>query len=167
MAWWLVAAGVAGGSLAGFVSGVVWSVTTLPPPLPALVAAAFAAAAVGDLALIPPLAVRRQVPRSWSEQFAPTVVAVLYGARLGVGPLTPLTTWLWWAATLAAAGLGPGPSTLTGATFAGVRLITVLLASEFARPAMARRMARLRAADAPLRAAAALAAGALSVVLLI
>jgi hypothetical protein len=89
------------------------------------------------------------------------VVAVLYGGRLGVGPLTLLPTWLWWAAALAGAALGPGPSALTGATFAAVRLTTVLLAAEATRPAMARRMARLRALEPHLRAAAGVAALAL------
>lgn len=164
--WWLVAAGVASGALAGFATGVAWSVATLPRPAPGLVAALVAAGAVADLARVPPPAVPRQVPRVWSEHFNPPVVAVLYGARLGVGPLTPLPTWLWWAAAVVAAGLGPGPSTAAGATFAAVRLLTVLVAAELTRPAMAVRMARLQGAEAPLRAATAVAAGVLGGTLL-
>ncbi len=162
MAWWLVASGTATGALAGFAAGVAWSVTTLPPPTPAFVAVAVAAAAVADLARIPPLAVPRQVPRMWSEHFPPSVVAVLFGARLGVGPLTPLPTWLWWAAAMSAAGLGPGSSALTGATFAVVRGLTILLAAELTRPAMAVRIARLRAAETPTRVVAGFAAVALA-----
>lgn len=105
-----------------------------------------------------PLAVGRQVPVEWSRLFAPGLVAVLYGARLGVGPLTILSSWLWWAAFLVAVSLGPATATLAGATFGAVRCLTMLGVGEYAHRAMASRMARLRAGEPAATVAAAVAA---------
>jgi hypothetical protein len=90
--------------------------------------------------------VPRQVPRVWARVFPPPVVAVLYGARLGVGPLTLLPTWLWWAVFLAAAAAGPLPAVLAGVAFAGARGLTMVVLAEVVRPAMPVRMARVAAA---------------------
>lgn len=50
-----------------------------------------------------PLTLGRQVPRQWGRLLPLPVTALLYGGRLGVGPLTILSTWMWWAALIAAA----------------------------------------------------------------
>ena len=110
------------GALAGFAAGTVWAIARLPQLSAAVTAGVVAVAAAADLLHRQgrgpaPLSVRRQVPREWSRLFAPRTVAALYGARLGVGPLTILVTWLWWAAVAGAASLGPWPATLAGATF--------------------------------------------------
>lgn len=147
----LVAAGAAAGALTGFGTGVAWSVTRLPALTPVAFSLLVVMAAVADAARLRPPSSRRQVPRLWSELLDPRVVAVLYGARLGVGPLTILVTWLWWAAALAAASLGPGPATVAGAVFGATRLLVVVAASELLRPAMPQRMARLRRAEPAAR----------------
>jgi hypothetical protein len=98
-----------------------------------------------------PPSVRRQVPQAWSRLFAPSTVAVLYGARLGVGPLTILPTWLWWGAFLVAAVGGPWSGALAGALFGGVRTLAGVALGEWVAPDAPRRMARLRAAEAPAR----------------
>ena len=118
----LAGAASATGALAGFTAGTAWAIAHLPR-LPAVALAALVAVAAGaDIVHRrgwgpPPPSVRRQVPREWSRLFSPRTVAALYGARLGVGPLTILVTWLWWAAIVGAASLGPWPATLAGAGF--------------------------------------------------
>ena len=69
-----------------------------------------------------PLTGGRQVPQEWTRLLDPRVVAMLFGARLGVGPLTILSTWSWWSFTIGAALLGVGSAALVGATFGFVRL---------------------------------------------
>ena len=71
----------------------------------------------------------RQVPQEWGRLLSPPVVAVLYGARLGVGPLTILSTWTWWSVTIAAALTGPFAAVAVGATFGAVRLLVTVAAS--------------------------------------
>jgi hypothetical protein len=142
----LVASGVATAVLAGAAAAVLAALLHVPAPGPWPGAALVLAAVAADLAGVRPLAVPRQVPRAWGRLFPPAVVAVLYGARLGVGPLTLLPTWLWWAVSLTAAAAGPVPAMVTGATFAATRALTMLVLAEAARPAMPARMARIRAA---------------------
>lgn len=102
-------------------------------PAPAWVGAALVGgAALADLIGWPPVAsVRRQVPQAWSRLFAPVTVAGLYGARLGVGPLTVLNTWLWWAALAAGALAGLGAAVAAGAAFGLVRAATTVAAGEW------------------------------------
>jgi hypothetical protein len=68
------------------------------------------------------------VPQAWGRIFGARAVAVLYGARLGVGPLTILRTWLWWAALVVGASAGPWWSAATGAAFGLVRTLAMLVA---------------------------------------
>jgi hypothetical protein len=117
------------GALAGFVGGVAWSLLVGDPlngwALAALVACVLALDAVGRR-VVPPLSVARQVPQLWGRIFSPRVVAVLYGARLGVGPLTILRTWLWWGCFLAGASAGPGWGAAVGALFGASRIVAML-----------------------------------------
>ena len=103
----------------------------VPPLLPLATALAL------DLLRVPVLSVRSQVPQAWTRLFSVSTAALLYGARLGVGPLTILNTWLWWPAVL----LG-GPA--AGAAFGAGRVIVMLVVGRWAEPAMAERMGRLR-----------------------
>ena len=81
-----------------------------------------------------PPALGRQVPREWGRWLAPGVVAVLYGARLGIGPSTVLSTWTWWSVTVAGALLGPGPAVAAGAGFGLVRMVvTIVVSARLAR----------------------------------
>ncbi len=73
--------------------------------LPWLVLAA-AAVDVGRRAFAPnsrwlrPLAVHTQVPQWWGHRYGPWLGSIRYGLRLGLGPATILTTWLWWAGAI-------------------------------------------------------------------
>jgi hypothetical protein len=148
----LAGSAAASGALAGFAAGVAWLLVVRRPLPPAAVLALAVAALAADVLAgrrgrPRPLAVGRQVPAAWGRLFAPTTVAVLYGARLGIGPLTILPTWLWWAAAVAAAALGPGPAALAGAVFGAVRGASMILVAEYVRHAPPQRMARLRATE--------------------
>lgn len=122
----LLASSALTGALTGWVGGVAWTALLGP----ALNVWALVALVVGFLVLdglpVAPLSVLRQVPQLWGRIFSPRVVAVLYGARLGVGPLTILRTWLWWAAFLAASSAGPWWGAAVGAGFGGVRVVAML-----------------------------------------
>ena len=115
------------GALAGWVGGVAWSALLGPAlngwALGALVVCCLALDAVRAVA---PLSVLRQVPQLWGRLFSPRVVAILYGARLGVGPLTILRTWLWWGAFLAGSSAGPWWSAGVGLAFGATRVVAML-----------------------------------------
>lgn len=138
--------------MTGFAAGITWSVARLPL-LPvggvlAVVGLALLADAAHRRGRAPaPLAVRRQVPAAWSSLFSPTTVALLYGARLGVGPLTLLPSWSWWAVLVAGASLGPGGAAVSGASFGAARGIATVLVAEAVRGDSVPRMARLVRAE--------------------
>ncbi len=128
----LIVSGTATGALVGLLTAFVAA------PLPSGADAAVipligAGLALDALALLVgrplPPGSGRQVPQEWSRLLTPPVVAVLYGARLGVGPLTILSTWTWWSVTLAAAVIGPWTSVAVGACFGVVRLAATVIAS--------------------------------------
>ena len=113
------------GALAGFVAGAAWPWAPLAPWAAAVVVGL--AAVLDALGRPAPPSVRRQVPQLWGRIFPPVTVALLYGARLGVGPLTILRTWLWWAMLVVGASTGPWWSAAVGALF-GVARVAAMLA---------------------------------------
>lgn len=130
MAALLVASATAAGGLVGFALGAVALAVPLDERARPVVAVALAALALGgDAARLRPPALHRQVPQAWGRLLEPEVVAVLYGARMGIGPATILRTWLWWAGSLAAALAGPWWSTLAGALYGAAALGLVVAAS--------------------------------------
>ena len=144
----LVLSATVAGTVVGFTAGVTWAVGGFPrlPPRAAIItvaAALLADVVCGRWGHFQPWSVQRQVPRVWARLFDLRTAATLFGARLGVGPLTHLRSWLWWAATVLAASSGPGPSVLVGATFGAVRMVTVVAVSLHVQPAMPSRMATL------------------------
>ena len=129
-----VVAGTATGALAGWVLALPALALGLSPTDDRWVLAAVVAGLTLDgvrllLGRPNPPASGRQVPQEWSRFFSPTTVAVLYGARLGVGPLTILSTWTWWSFTVGAALIDPWTGAAVGATFGLVRLTTTIAAS--------------------------------------
>ncbi|MGH1503307.1 MAG: hypothetical protein ACRBI6_07115 [Acidimicrobiales bacterium] len=123
------AATTATATLTGFAAGVVGG--ALPDAGLTVVAAGLAAALAMDLVgqrLGRPLpwTIGRQVPVEWSRWFDPRLVAVLYGARLGVAPLTILGTWVWWAVLALSATRGAVDAALVGAAFGVTRTVTTL-----------------------------------------
>lgn len=76
-----------------------------------------------------PITGGRQVPREWTRLFDAKIVSLLFGARLGIGPLTILSTWGWWVATITSALLGVVPAVTVGATFGFVRLVVTVAVS--------------------------------------
>jgi hypothetical protein len=150
----LAGSGVATAALVGLAAGVGWEGLGLGALSPSAAGALALVAAAGDVAArrfrwARPVAVGRQVPQLWGRLFGARVAALLYGARLGVGPLTILTSWAWWAALVVGASLGPWPSAAVGAGFALVRAAVTLVAATGVATgdAMRRRTARVLAAD--------------------
>lgn len=113
------------GAITGGIAGLALGVLGLPAIGVGTATGIAVAAGLLDVIGVPTLAVRRQVPQYWGRIFEPRTVAVLYGARLGVGPLTILPTWLWWAAMVIGATIDPWVAAATGATFALVRTATM------------------------------------------
>jgi hypothetical protein len=166
----LVGSAAATGALLGFAAGVAWALSGLGQVPRGLVGGLVAGALVLDLVArrtgrLGPPSVGRQVPREWSRLFAPPTVAVLYGARLGVGPATILPTWLWWVLLLLGASAGVWTSVAGGAVFGATRTLVMVGLAEWVRHRAAPRMARLRAAEPAILAA--LAPLALATVLLV
>jgi hypothetical protein len=157
-----VVAGTVGGASAGLAAGIVaapvrvlgrWlgeGLTASPPPAGLVVIGLVAAGlALDGWVLVAgrpvPIASGRQVPPEWGRLLPAPVAAVLYGARLGVGPLTILSTWTWWSFTLAAAAIGSGPSVLAGSAFGALRTAVVAGVSlPVHGPGQAGRLAALR-----------------------
>jgi hypothetical protein len=135
---WLVAAiligtGTTTAALVGLVAGVLFQFA--PSATIEILIALALVAVVADIARLRfghpiPLSIGRQVPVEWGRLFDPRVVALLYGARLGVGPLTMLSTWLWWAATIGAALTSVATSVMIGVVFGVVRLLITVIASQ-------------------------------------
>jgi hypothetical protein len=140
----LIAAGGVTGALVGMVAGaalsplggaVLWAGQPDPSGPPAtLIAVVIGLGVVLDVVRLTvgrpaPPTCNRQVPQEWGRLFDPRVVAVLYGARLGVGPLTILSTWTWWSVTVAAGLVGPGTGAAVGGCFGLVRLVITVATS--------------------------------------
>lgn len=164
----LLASGVATGAAVGFAAGVAWRATGAPATATGVAAVLVVFALAADAVhrrtgRLRPLSVPRQVPQPWGRLLSPGTVAVVYGARLGVGPLTRLATWVWWAAAVVSASAGPWHGAAAGAVFAATRTATMFLAVAGAGTgdAMSRRMATVRRHEraAHLLCTAAAAAG--------
>jgi hypothetical protein len=164
----LLASATLTGALTGFALGALWAGLGLPPAAPLVAAALVGLAVLADLGRRPrPFAVGRQVPQEWGRLLDPPVAATLYGARLGVGPLTILSTWLWWAAMAVAVSMGPWVGAVAGTAFGAVRAVSMLMVAQWAQSAMPARMARLRRAEPAARVLAALVAVGLVAALLL
>ena len=145
----LVLSATLSGALAGLAAGALWSLADFPALAPSVVLVAVVAALVADAVharwgRLSPFCIRRQVPRVWGRLFDIRTAATVFGARLGVGPLTHLNSWLWWVGALLAASRGPASSTFVGSVFGAVRMITVVAASHHVRRETPARMAALR-----------------------
>ncbi len=122
----------ASSALLGFVVGV--ALGWIPGPSTAAVVSVLLAALVADVIAqrtghLAPIAVGKQVPREWGRIFSAPVVAVLYGARLGIAPLTILSTWSWWAVVVLGGVGGVAWSVPVGVAFGIVRSVTSVSAS--------------------------------------
>jgi hypothetical protein len=167
-------AGAGSGAIAGALGGVVWSGSSEPARLAALVVALLAGLAIelglADLTLP---TIRRQVNENWLGAYRGWVYGLGFGLQLGVGVATIVTTSAVYLALLAEllAGSAVGGA-LIGGAFGLVRGLTVLPAGSVRTPDGLRELARgVRQFERPLARftcagmAAAAAAGTLLVVL--
>ena len=145
-----VVAGASFGGLVGLVGG--WVLDLLRPPnhvLLAALAVAIIAAAAADLVLrrdrIP--GPRRQVDETWLTRYRGWVYGLAFGAQLGVGVATVVSTAAVYGTFLAAflSGSSVGGAAI-GAVFGLARAATLLLVRRV------RTMDRVLAVDARLRA---------------
>jgi hypothetical protein len=168
----LVLSTLATGSLVGFLLGMAlsWVGVLLDARVSSVIATLVGLGLAADALRVitgrpRPWSVNRQVPQAWSSLFPATTTAGLYGARLGVGPLTMLSTWLWWSSSIAGAVIGVGTSVAIGAAFSATRALTTVGASLWAEgPTHQARFNHLRSLQQPGRYGLA-ALGLLSVVL--
>jgi len=149
----LTLSGVGTGAVVGLVAGVAAELlgvagTSVAVPVVLVGTSLLADLTVARVGRPRPLSVQRQVPQTWGRLLPAPVAAFLYGARLGIGPATILTSWLWWGAALAGATLGPVPSALGGGAFGLVRGLTTIAAATLVQRSMAAGMARLRRREA-------------------
>lgn len=146
------------GGVAGFAGGVAaLAVAPSSSALPLVILFAVGGALLLDLSPLPPLSVRRQVPQLWGRIFSARTTALLYGARLGAGPLTILRTWWWWAAFVLGALAGVWWSVLAGVVF-GLARVVVMVAAGPRAGERAERPVAIGGALAVVAAAAAAAA---------
>lgn len=133
-------AGAGAGLLAAVLVGAATSLLAITgPAVDRLLVSLIVAGVVLDVirlatGRLTPMAVGRQVPREWAALLPARATAVLYGLRLGIGPLTILSTWTWWSVTLAAGLLSPWSGAVVGATFGGVRMLVMIVVSTGLRP---------------------------------
>jgi hypothetical protein len=157
-------ASTAGGALVGGVLGTVGAPLGLPfRPVAVLLAVAAALTALADGSGRRPPRPRRQVDERWLHAYRGWVYGAGYGAQLGVGAATVISTaalpLLWLAEVLSGS---PVTGVLLGAAFGAARALPLLLGARATRPAA------LRATHARLAAAApAVRAGTVGVCLLL
>jgi hypothetical protein len=171
---WFAVASVAAGGLAGLLLGGLGSVAlsgaSAPTRLLAFVAVVLAGTAldlrVGGLRLP---SIRRQVNEDWLGRYRGWVVGAGFGAQLGVGVATIVTTSAVYATLVAAALAGSvGGGLLVGVAFGAARAVSLAGAAGAADPASVAALdARFRRWEGPISVAAVaaqatLAAGALA-----
>jgi hypothetical protein len=147
--FWISA--VVGGAVPGMIVAALWLALN-GAVIPVRVGGLLAIAAVGlDVAhqhgvrVARPLAVFRQVPRSWGHRVGPWWAAVRYGFRMGFGPATILVSWSWWVGFALVVSAGPVSAFVGAVVFAAARTISMAVATGDVRDgtAMARRSGRL------------------------
>ena len=102
----------------GATAGSLWTALGTPPLGEWAASALLGVALLMDLSGLRPLATHRQVPREWGRLLGGRAAAVLYGLRLGIGPLTILNSWAWWIGLIVGVSHGAVGGTIAGAAFA-------------------------------------------------
>ncbi len=155
----------AGGLTIGGLAGLLGLLLPLQLPSAGLVAVGLLAvaavlAALVELRVLPaPPTLRRQVDEDWLHRYRGWVYGVGFGAQLGVGLATIVTsTSLYVALALAVLTASPAAGALVGLTFGVVRAVPVLALRGVTTPARLSAAARRTAALEPL-ARRAVAAG--------
>ena len=161
----LAATGAGSAVAAALILRLAWGGAGLPAVHGVGAAAVVGAALAADVVHVRtgrlrPLAVHRQVPQAWGHARSSVVVAARYGLRLGVGPATILTTWLWWAAMLLGVSNGVGSAVLVALAFVVARTAATVAVTAGVGDgrAMAGRMARVVAVRAAVSRTGAVAA---------
>jgi MFS family permease len=169
-AWAFTAGAVGAGALAGAVAGALGSLapagTWRDVAALALLALALAVDASPLRRHLPTM--RRQVNEDWLTRYRGWVYGVAFGAQLGTGVVTIVTSAAVYAAALGALLCGTVASgAVVGAAFGGIRALSLLPARVATDPAgLVRLHERMEHAQAPARQAA-LAAEAAAIALIV
>jgi hypothetical protein len=149
-----VAAGVAVFTAAG----ILGSLLGLDRFNPWISLIAIAAAAILDVSGVRPLGPHRQVDEDWLGRYRDWVIGFGFGAQLGLGFVTIVPSFGYWALLVVAASVGMPQAILIGAGFGVGRSLLLLTARRVGSPsALAEMMRRFTGAE-PLAKKAALAA---------
>lgn len=146
IAFWIGA--IAGGVLLFSFAGLLGDLTNLGALNPWFAVVVIATAGVLDLLGVTPLGLRRQVDEDWLGGYRDWVVGFGFGAQLGLGFTTYVTTWGTWALLLVGASLGLELAVIVGVAF-GVGRSMLLLANRRVHTtgALAERMRRFAAGE--------------------
>jgi len=135
-------------STAGWLGGLVG----LDRFHPWVAVAAVVAAAVLDLAKVRPPGPRRQVDGDWLGRYRDWVIGFGFGAQLGLGFVTIVPSWGYWAVQVAAATAGLPAAILIGVGFGLGRSLLLVTARRVGSPtALADLMRRFTGAEATAR----------------
>jgi hypothetical protein len=132
---------LAGGAATGLVGGALGTIVDVPDTVAlALLAVGVAAALVGDVAGVTPPSLRRQVDRTWMTRYRGWVYGLGYGAQLGTGLVTYISSWTSWLMVVAMVLVGD----LAGAVAMGLahglaRAVSVWTTAPLDTPAAIRR----------------------------
>lgn len=132
-----VVASAAGGALVGVLLGALGALLPLGPPALALLAALCVLAAAVELRRLPALPTwHRQVDEDWLHRYRGWVYGAGFGAQLGVGLVTIVTSPLLYAALLLEVLTGsPTAGAAVGLVFGLARAVPVLALRSVTTPA--------------------------------
>ena len=140
------------------VAGAMGSLIGLDRLNPWISLVAIAAAAVLDMTGVRPLGPRRQVDEDWLGRYRDWVIGFGFGAQLGLGFVTIVPSFGYWALLVVAASVGLPQAVLIGVGFGVGRSLLLLTARRIGSPsALAEMMRRFTGAE-PLARKAAMAA---------
>jgi hypothetical protein len=143
-----VASGIAVFSLMGWLGALI-GLDELQPWIPLGVVVV---AATLDLARVRPPGPRRQVDEDWLGRYRDWVIGFGFGAQLGLGFLTIVPSWGYWAILAAAGAAGLPTATVIGLAFGVGRSLLLFTARRVGSPtALADLMRRFTGAEAAAR----------------
>lgn len=117
---------VIGGALLFGAVGLVGQVSGLNGLTYIVALVALAAAVLLDLLKVTPLGPKRQVNEDWLGRYRDWVVGLGFGAQLGAGFTTYVTTWGTWALVVIAAVAGLPGAILVGVSFGLGRCVLLM-----------------------------------------
>lgn len=157
MSWGRTVAGfwigaVLSGAAVYGVAGSLGHITGLTGLVPWVMVAVIAVAAIFDLARVRPPGPRRQVDEDWLGRYRDWVIGVGFGGQLGMGFVTIVPSWGYWATLLVAALAGLPVALWMGVAFGVGRSLLLLSTRKVGSPgSLAETMRRFASAESAAR----------------